>query len=71
MADDMTEDQRTYQVVRNEEDQYSIWPANRDVPEGWYPEPVTGPRAECLSHIDRVWTDMRPRSLRERMDAQG
>jgi MbtH protein len=70
MADESTEVKRTYRVVRNDEDQYSIWPADREIPAGWYPEPVTGPRADCLSHIDRVWTDMRPRSLRERMAAR-
>jgi MbtH protein len=57
----------TFAVVRNDEDQYSIWPAGRDLPLGWLSAGVTGSREECLAHIDTVWTDMRPRSLRERM----
>lgn len=53
-----------YQVVRNDEDQYSIWPADEAPPAGWHPDGTTGPRQECLDHIDAVWTDMRPRSAR-------
>lgn len=54
-----------YQVVVNHEEQYSIWPADRTPPAGWRPDGVTGDKAACLAHIGRVWTDMRPRSLRE------
>jgi MbtH protein len=64
-------DQQRYAVVRNHEDQYSIWPADAEPPAGWAREGTTGTREECLRHIDRVWTDMRPRSLRERMERQG
>jgi MbtH protein len=60
----------TFKVVRNDEDQYSIWPADRAAPAGWHEDGVTGTKAECLAHIDEVWTDMRPRSVRERMAAQ-
>lgn len=52
-------------VVRNDEEQYSIWPADRDLPLGWQDTGFTGSREECLAHIDTVWTDMRPRSVRE------
>jgi MbtH protein len=52
-------------VVRNDEEQYSIWSADRDLPTGWYDADFTGTRKECLAHIDTVWTDMRPRSVRE------
>jgi MbtH protein len=52
-------------VVVNDEEQYSIWPAGRALPPGWCEAGFTGNRQECLDHIDRVWTDMRPRSLRE------
>jgi MbtH protein len=61
---------RIYRVVVNEEEQYSIWPADRELPGGWRAEGHTGPKDDCLSHIDEVWTDMRPRSLRERMAAR-
>jgi MbtH protein len=59
-----------YRVVVNHEEQYSIWPADRAVPDGWRPEGTTGAKDECLSHIDVVWTDMRPLSLRRHMDGQ-
>lgn len=52
-------------VVRNDEEQYSIWSAERERPAGWHDAGFTGSREECLAHIDTVWTDMRPRSVRE------
>lgn len=55
-----------YQVVVNDEEQYSIWPSRRQLPTGWRGVGVVGARSECLDHIEQVWTDMRPRSLRER-----
>jgi MbtH protein len=55
-----------HQVVVNDEDQYSLWPGNTQLPAGWRAEGFTGTRQECLDHIDEVWTDMRPRSARER-----
>ena len=68
MSDD--DDTRTYAVVINDEEQYSIWPDDREPPAGWRREGVSGPRDECLAHIDRVWTDMRPLSLRRWMQEQ-
>ena len=67
MSDD--EDTTIYAVVLNDEEQYSIWPADRQPPEGWRPDGVTGPKQVCLDHIDEVWTDMRPLSLRRAMAA--
>lgn len=58
-----------YKVVVNHEEQYSIWPAYRDVPAGWREVGKSGPKDECLAHIKEVWTDMRPLSLRKKMDA--
>ncbi|GHE34622.1 MbtH family protein [Streptomyces capitiformicae] len=55
----------TYRVVLNDEEQYSIWWTDRDLPLGWHEEGTVGSREECLQHIERVWTDMRPRSVRE------
>jgi MbtH protein len=60
-------DNDVYRVVRNDEEQYSIWWAERDLPAGWTPEGTSGSKQECLEHIGRIWTDMRPRSLREQM----
>jgi MbtH protein len=59
----MPED-RTYQVVRNHEEQYSLWPAGRPLPLGWSSEGTTGTREECLARVTEVWTDMRPLSVR-------
>jgi MbtH protein len=61
-------DDVTYRVVVNDEAQYSIWPADREAPLGWKAAGKEGTRAECLAHIDEVWTDMRPLSLRRQMD---
>jgi MbtH protein len=62
----MTETQkaRTHAVVVNEEEQYSIWPADREVPAGWTADGFTGAEDECLAYIEEHWTDMRPLSLR-------
>ncbi len=62
------DDQKTiYRVVVNDEEQYSIWPAGHDVPLGWREVGKSGLKQECLEHIEQVWTDMRPLSLRKRM----
>ena len=62
------EDSRIYTVVVNHEEQYSIWPADREIPLGWTEVGKTGLKAECLEYIKEVWTDMRPLSLRKKMD---
>ncbi|WP_409462536.1 MbtH family protein [Amycolatopsis sp. GA6-003] len=67
MFDD--DDDRIYVVVLNDEEQYSIWPQGREIPAGWHAADVSGPKAECLEYIKEVWTDMRPKSLRDRMGA--
>jgi MbtH protein len=59
-----------YLVVLNHEEQYSVWLADREVPAGWRAEGTAGTRDECLDHIEKVWTDMRPLSLRQRMAAE-
>jgi MbtH protein len=64
-----SEDTQRYKVVVNHEEQYSIWPEDRDNPLGWRDAGKAGSKAECLAHISEVWTDMRPLSLRQRMDA--
>jgi len=60
--------ERSYRVVFNHEEQYSIWPADQDVPAGWQTEGTSGTKAACLERVEQVWTDMRPRSLRESID---
>lgn len=54
----------THLVVRNHELQFSLWPADRELPAGWEPEEFRGDREQCLGHIEQVWTDMRPLSAR-------
>lgn len=60
-----------FSVVVNHEDQYSIWPADRELPPGWTAVDKQGLKPECLAYIDEVWTDMRPKSLRVQMQAAG
>jgi len=66
---DSEQDQIVYKVVINHEEQYSIWPADRENPLGWRDAGKQGPKQECLDYIKEVWTDMRPLSLRKQMDA--
>jgi MbtH protein len=67
--DTQDELETTYQVVVNHEEQYSIWPAERELPPGWTAVGKSGPKAECLQYISEVWTDMRPLSLRRALAA--
>jgi MbtH protein len=57
-----------YKVVINHEEQYSIWPADRENPLGWKDVGKAGTKQQCLDHIGEVWTDMRPLSLREKLE---
>jgi MbtH protein len=63
------DDRTVYVVVVNHEDQYSIWPKGKDIPRGWVAANKEGRKAECLQYIDEVWTDMRPLSLRQSVNA--
>jgi len=66
-ANEEVEDATIYNVVVNHEEQYSIWPAHRPNPPGWTNVGKSGVKADCLKYIGEVWTDMRQRSVRERM----
>jgi len=59
--------EESFRVVLNDEEQYSIWPAHRESVPGWRDAGFGGSRDECLAHIETVWTDIRPRSVRERL----
>ncbi|MEO1131285.1 MAG: MbtH family NRPS accessory protein [Cyanobacteria bacterium J06639_1] len=65
------QDNTSYKVVINDEEQYSIWPEEKDNPLGWHDVGKSGTKEECLEHINEVWTDMRPLSLRQHMEAAG
>jgi MbtH protein len=71
MANEEREDNTIYRVVVNHDEQYSIWPADRELPLGWNDAGKTGTKAECLAYIQEVWTDMRPLSLRKKMQEMG
>jgi MbtH protein len=66
--EDDRENQITYKVVINHEEQYSLWPAHKENAPGWKEAGKSGPKVECLAFIKEVWTDMRPLSLRKKME---
>jgi MbtH protein len=68
MSREEQEDNMVFKVVINHEEQYSIWPADKENALGWVDAGKTGTKDECLSYIKDVWTDMRPLSLRKKMD---
>ena len=68
MSTEEREDNTIYKVVLNHEEQYSVWPADRENPLGWKDGGKTGSKKECLEFINEVWTDMRPLSLRKSME---
>ncbi|MEH0971261.1 MbtH family protein [Micromonospora sp. CPCC 205546] len=65
------QDEEQYLVVTNDEDQYSIWPAYRDLPAGWHARTPASDRQACLDYIGQHWVDMRPRSVRLATTSQG
>jgi len=67
MNRDNEDDNTIYKVVVNHEEQYSIWPAERQNALGWKDAGKSGLKQECLAYIKEVWTDMRPLSLRAMM----
>jgi MbtH protein len=69
MSHEQEDDKTIYKAVVNHEEQYSIWPAQRELPLGWRDAGKEGTKAECLAYIEEVWTDMRPLSLRKKMEA--
>lgn len=64
MSTEKNEDTRTYVVLVNHEEQYSLWLADKQVPLGWTVVGKPGSKSECLDYVREVWTDMRPLSLR-------
>ena len=66
----MSNDARTYEAVRNDEGQYSIWPTTKPIPAGWQAVGARGSKDECLAYIREVWDDLRPKSLRAWMGGE-
>jgi amino acid adenylation domain-containing protein len=54
----------THIVIVNDQEQYSIWPAGRELPDGWRTVGARRTREACLDHIEQIWTDIRPRHAR-------
>jgi MbtH protein len=69
MEEQPAEERTKFRVVVNHEGQYSIWPVEREVPLGWDDTGTLGAKGECLAHIEEVWTDMTPLSLRHKGDS--
>jgi uncharacterized protein YbdZ (MbtH family) len=69
-SDSDKEDTTIYTVLMNHEEQFSIWPDYKETPHGWSKVGKTGSKAECLAYIKEIWTDMRPLSLRKKMEEQ-
>lgn len=65
----LTIDGDRFKVLINKEEQYSIWPADLEVPGGWQVVGPEGDKQTCLAYVEENWTDMRPASLRRAMDA--
>ncbi|PPT26473.1 MbtH family protein [Xanthomonas arboricola] len=59
-----------YFAVVNDEEQYSIWPAWKAIPPGWCDAGKRGTKEECLNYIEVIWTDITPKSVRERLAEQ-
>lgn len=59
-----------FYALANDEEQYSLWPTFKDIPDGWrvvYGAPEGASRQQVLDWIDQTWTDMRPKSLRDHL----
>jgi MbtH protein len=56
-----------FNVVVNHDEQYSVWPVERELPAGWRAVGKSGSKQECVIYIDESWSDMRPLSLRKQM----
>ncbi|MBV9479381.1 MAG: MbtH family protein [Acidobacteria bacterium] len=65
MTNPFEDDNRTYLVLSNDEEQYSLWPTTIDVPAGWTVVHSADTRQACLEYVEQNWTDMRPKTLRE------
>lgn len=70
MSDGNDVTNRRYTVLINGEDQYSIWPEGKVPPDGWKQAGFAGRKDECIAHVDHVWQDLRPRSLRIAMESR-
>jgi uncharacterized protein YbdZ (MbtH family) len=61
-------DDGTFFVLVNDEEQHSLWPSFADVPAGWRVGYGEAARGECLEYVEQNWPDIRPRSLRDKLE---
>ena len=66
MANPFEDEVSSYVVLKNQEGQYSLWPSGYNLPLGWTEVLPASSRQACLDYVNRTWTDMRPKSLRDR-----
>lgn len=71
MMNPFDDENATYVVLLNDEEQYSLWPARFDVPAGWQVVHMADSRKACIDFINANWTDMRPKTLRSAMLEEG
>jgi len=69
MTNPFEDENGRYVVLVNDEEQHSLWPAFAEVPAGWRVVFGEDTRSACVAHVEEHWTDLRPKSLRERSDA--
>jgi MbtH protein len=70
MTNPFDDEKGTFHVLVNDEGQHSLWPAWKDVPAGWTIVHESDTRAACLDYVEKNWTDLRPKSLIEKMKKQ-
>ena len=64
MPTDATDETRTYIVLVNHEERYSLWLADREIPPGWSAVGTPGSKDERRAYVRQVWTDPTPPGLR-------
>ena len=63
-------DDGVFIVLRNEDEQYSLWPSEKEIPDGWTEVMPPSTKAACLAFVEENWTDMRPKRLRDAMNRE-
>jgi MbtH protein len=69
MTNPFEDEDGEFEVLVNDENQHSLWPVFVNVPDGWRIVHPADSRQNCLDYIEQHWTDMRPQSLIDHMDA--
>ncbi|KPI05689.1 MbtH domain protein [Actinobacteria bacterium OK074] len=68
MPNPFDDENGSFLVLVNDENQHSLWPVFAEVPAGWKTAFGEDTRQACLEYIEENWTDMRPKSLIEEME---